>query len=82
MNQLVRQYEMMAPMMKAMAGKGMGERMQAIRELQSSGLLDPGSRGPKMKKGTGKRLSTKERAKLKKQREREMRRKKRLQKGK
>jgi signal recognition particle subunit SRP54 len=81
-NQLVRQYEMMAPMMKAMAGKGMGERMQAIRELQSSGMLDPGSRGPKMKKGTGKRLSTKERAKLKKQRERELRRKKRLQKGK
>jgi len=81
-NQLVRQYDMMAPIMKAMAGKGVGERMQAIRELQSSGMLDPGSRGPKIKKGTGKRLSPKERAKLKKQRERELRRKKRMRKGK
>jgi signal recognition particle subunit SRP54 len=76
-NQLVKQYEMMAPIMQAMAGKGMGDRMKAIRELQSSGMLDPGSRGPKVKKGTGKRLTTKERAKLKKQRERELRRKKR-----
>ena len=58
-----------APLMKAMAGKGMGERMSAIRELQNSGLLDPGPR-PQNKKGTGKRLTSKERAQLKKQRER------------
>jgi signal recognition particle subunit SRP54 len=81
-NQLVRQYEMMSPLMKAMAGKGMGERMSAIRELQNSGLLDPGSRGPKMKKGTGKRLTSKEKAQLKKQREKELRRKKRAEKDK
>jgi signal recognition particle subunit SRP54 len=79
-NQLVKQYEMMSPIMKAMAGKGMGERMSALRDLQNSGMLDPGSRGPKIKKGTGKRLSAKERAKMKKLREREMRRKKRQQK--
>jgi signal recognition particle subunit SRP54 len=81
-NQLVRQYEMMSPIMKAMAGKGMGDRMAAIRELQRSGLMDPGGRGPKVKKGdTGKRLTSKERAKLKKQREKELRRKKRKEKG-
>jgi signal recognition particle subunit SRP54 len=81
-NQLVRQYEMLSPLMKAMAGKGLGDRMSAIRELQNSGMLDPGSRGPKLKKGTGKRLTAKERAQLKKQREKELRRKKRAEKGK
>jgi len=81
-NQLVKQYDMMSPIMKAMAGKGMGERMSALRDLQNSGMLDPGSRGPKLKKGTGKRLSPKERAKMKKLREREQRRKKRQQRGK
>jgi signal recognition particle subunit SRP54 len=81
-NQLVRQYEMMSPLMKAMAGKGVGERMSALRDLQNSGLLDPGSKGPKLKKGTGKRLTSKEKAQLKKQREKELRRKKRAEKDK
>lgn len=76
-NQLVKQYEMMSPIMKAMAGKGLGQRMSALRELQSAGMFDPGSKGVKVKKGTGKRLTPKERAKLKKQRERDLRRKKR-----
>ncbi|MDA1055943.1 MAG: signal recognition particle protein [Planctomycetota bacterium] len=78
-NQLVKQYDMMAPVMKSMAGKGMAGRMQAIRELQQSGALDPGGGGmmAKPKGNTGKRLSPKEKAKLKKQREREMRRAKR-----
>jgi hypothetical protein len=68
---------MMSPLMKAMAGKGHGRTHVGVAELQHSGLLDPGSRGPKMKKGTGKRLTSKERAKLKKQREKDLRRKKR-----
>jgi signal recognition particle subunit SRP54 len=78
-NQLVKQYDMMAPIMKSMAGQGMAGRMKAIRELQQSGALDPGGGGmmTKPKKGTGKRLSPKEKAKLKKQREREKRRAKR-----
>jgi signal recognition particle subunit SRP54 len=80
-NQLIRQYDMMSPLMQAMAGKGVGERMAAIRDLQKSGLLDPGSRGPKMKKGTGKRLTAKERAKMKKQREKEQRRRRRMERG-
>jgi signal recognition particle subunit SRP54 len=76
-SQLVKQYDMMAPIMKGMAGKGMRGRMETIRELQEGGLLDPGSKGPRTKKGTGKRLTPKERAKLKKQREKELRRKRR-----
>ncbi len=81
-NQLVKQYDMMAPIMKAMAGKGMGDRLSTLRDLKNSGMLDPGSRGPKVKQGTGKRLNPKQRAKLKKQRDRELRRRKRKQKGK
>ncbi len=76
-NQLVKQYETMAPLMQSMAGKGMAERMSALQKLQQSGMLDPGGRGPRTKKGTGKRLTAKERAALKKQRQRELRRKKR-----
>ena len=81
-NQLVKQYDMMSPLMKAMAGKGMNERMRALQELQQAGMLDPGSKGPRVKQGTGKRLTAKERAKLKKQRDKDLRRKKRMDKGK
>ena len=76
-NQLVKQFDMMAPIMKTLAGQSPGGRMQAIRELQESGMLNPGARGPRTKKGTGRRLSPKERAKLKKQREKEKRRRRR-----
>jgi signal recognition particle subunit SRP54 len=77
-NQLVRQYDAMAPLMKSLAGQGLAGRMQALRELQQSGMLDPGrSRLPRVKKGTGKRLSTKEKAKLRKQREKEQRKRRR-----
>lgn len=76
-NDLVKQYDMMAPIMKSMSGKGMKGRLDAIRELQQSGLMDPGSRGPKVKGDTGKRLSPKERARMKKMRDKELRRRKR-----
>jgi signal recognition particle subunit SRP54 len=48
-----------------------------MKELTQGGLLNPGARLTKKKKGTGKRLSPKERAKLKKFREKEVRRKRR-----
>lgn len=76
-NQLVKQFEMMKPMMQGMAGQGVMDRMKAVREMQNSGMLDPGGRGPRIKKGTGKRLTPKERAKAKKAREKELRKKKR-----
>jgi len=80
-NQLVKQYDMMAPIMQTLAGKGMGGRLQAIRELQQSGMMDPGGGAPRVKKGTGRRLSPKERAKMKKLREKELRRRKRRERG-
>ncbi|MCU0958687.1 MAG: signal recognition particle protein [Pirellulaceae bacterium] len=76
-NQLVRQFDTMAPLMQSLAGKGIGGRLQAIREMQQSGLLDPGGRMPRIKKGTGKRLTSQERAHLKKMREKELRKRRR-----
>ncbi len=75
-NGLVKQFDMMSPIMKSMAGRGVGDRMQMVNELKKSGALD-GRGAPKTKQNTGKRLSPKEKAKLKKQREKELRRKRR-----
>ncbi|MCA9227341.1 MAG: signal recognition particle protein, partial [Planctomycetales bacterium] len=76
-NQLIKQYDTMAPIMQAMAGKGPGDRMRAIQQLQKSLMADPTGGGIKTKKGTGKRLTPKERAKLKKQRDKDLRRRRR-----
>ncbi len=76
-SQLVKQFETMAPIMQTLAGKAPGGRLKAIRELQDSGLLDPGGKAPRIKKGTGRRLSNKEKANLKKLREKEKRRRRR-----
>jgi signal recognition particle subunit SRP54 len=77
-NELVKQFDVMADMMKRMAGKGMRGQMEAIQEMQRQ-AADP--RGmQKQKIGTGKRLTTQERARLRKQKEQELRRRKREQK--
>jgi signal recognition particle subunit SRP54 len=76
-NQLVKQFETMKPIMQAMSGKGMGDRMRMVNELKKSGMLDPGAAGPKSKGHTGKRLSNKEKQRLRKERERAMRKQKR-----
>ena len=77
-NELIKQFDQMKPIMKMMSGKGMGGRMQAIRELQDGGMFDPGGQGgPKTKQGTGRKLSPKERAKMKKDRAKQKRRNKR-----
>ena len=74
-NELVKQFDGMANMMKEMAGLGVRDRMKKVREIQRQ-AMDP--RGiQKQKKGTGKRLSSKEKARLRKERERERRRRKR-----
>jgi signal recognition particle subunit SRP54 len=79
-SQLIKQFEVMKPLMQGMAGQGVGDRMKMMKQLQSSGALnDPTMKGLKVKKGTGKRLSPAERAKQKKQRDkmkRQMKRKK------
>lgn len=78
-NDLVKQYNVFAPIMKDMASKGMAGRMQAIQKLQQSGMMDPGGGGMmRTKKGTGKRLSPKEKAKLKKEKEKALRRRRRF----
>jgi signal recognition particle subunit SRP54 len=76
-NELVKQFDVMADVMKKMSGLGMRDRMRAMQELTQGGLLNPGAKLAKQKGGTGKRLTAEERAKLKKLRERELRRKKR-----
>jgi len=70
-------YDTLSPMLKMMSGKGMGARMQALQEMQKSGMLDPGAKMTRPKGDTGKRLTPKERKELQKKREKELRRKKR-----
>jgi signal recognition particle subunit SRP54 len=73
---LVKQFDGMAAMMKGMAGLGMRDRMREVQKLQA-GLANPAARLARPKGDTGKRLTADERRKLKKQREKEQRRKKR-----
>ncbi len=80
--QLVKQYQQMKPMMEGMAGKGMKERMNTIRDLQDSALSDPSGAGKKPKGTTGKRLSAQERRKNRKQREKQLRKMRRQEKTK
>jgi signal recognition particle subunit SRP54 len=77
-SQLIKQFEVMKPLMQGMAGKGVGDRMKMMQQLQSSGAMsDPNMGGLKVKKSTGKRLSPAERAKQRKEREKLKRRMKR-----
>jgi len=75
-NDLVKQFDGMASMMKGMAGLGMRERMQQVQKIQSQ-LTNPAGRLAVPKGDTGKRLTADQRRKMKKQREKEARRRKR-----
>ncbi len=76
--QLIKQFEMMKPMLKMMAGGGMADKMQMMRQLQAGSMTgDLSGMGALAKKGTGKRLSPAERAKQKKDREKLLRQAKR-----
>jgi signal recognition particle subunit SRP54 len=76
-NELVKQFDGMADMMKKMANMGIRDRMRMTQELAKGGMMNPGGMLSKQKGSTGKRLTPQERVKLRKEREREMRRKKR-----
>ncbi len=76
-NDLCKQFDGMASMMTAMAGKGVGDRMKMVRELQGQMAGNPAGMLTKKKQGTGKRLSSAQKAKLRKERERELRKRKR-----
>lgn len=68
-NDLVKQFDAIAPMMTAMAGKGAGDRMKMMKEVQSSMMNNPTGALSRKKQGTGKRLSAKEKAKALKDRQ-------------
>jgi signal recognition particle subunit SRP54 len=74
---LVKQFDMMAPMFKQMSGMGMGDRMKMARELQRSGMMNPGAQFKTKKGDTGKRLTPDEKRKRAKEREKLKRQKKR-----
>jgi signal recognition particle subunit SRP54 len=74
-SELVKQFDGMAAMMKEMSGLGMRDKMKRMQSLQQG--LASGATLVKNKLGTGKRLTGAERAKLKKQREKEARKRKR-----
>jgi len=76
-NKLVKEFDGIADTMKRMSGMGMRGRMQAMQQLTQTAMANPGGKLTKQKKGTGKRLSSKEKAKLKRLREKEARRRKR-----
>jgi signal recognition particle subunit SRP54 len=73
---LVKQFDGMSAMMKGMAGMGMRERVQQMQAMQGQ-MANPGMRLGKPKGDTGRRLTADERRKQKKQREKELRRKRR-----
>lgn len=75
-NELIKQYDMMKPLLTGMAGGGIGDKMKMMQDLQEK-MLDPGKRMPKTKKSTGKRLTPKERAKERKRREKLLKQKRR-----
>jgi len=76
-NKLIKEFEGMADLMKRMSGMGMRGRFRAAQQLSQTLMKNPNAMLAKQKKGTGKRLTSEERAKQKKLREREARRRKR-----
>jgi signal recognition particle subunit SRP54 len=73
---LVKQFDGMASMMKSMAGLGMRDRVKQMQQLQGA-LTNPAGRLARPKGDTGKRLTADERRKLKKQRDKDLRKRKR-----
>lgn len=66
---LVKQFDGMAAYVKQMAQMSMLDRLKTLAGLGKAGAFNPGARLAAPKQGTGKRLSPKEREKLRKQRE-------------
>lgn len=66
-NELVKQFDTIAAMMKGMSSLGARGRFQKMQELMRG--MDPRGRLPSQKKGTGKRLTKAEKDKMRKDRE-------------
>jgi signal recognition particle subunit SRP54 len=71
---LVKQFDAMAAFVKQMSQMSMLDKLRALTGLGRAGAFNPGARLLAPKQSTGKRLTTKEREKLKKLREKEERR--------
>jgi signal recognition particle subunit SRP54 len=71
--QLIKQYEQMKPMMEGMAGKGMKERLKAVKELQDGTMGGGMGGGTRQKKSTGTRLRASDKKKKRKDREKMLR---------
>ncbi|PQO33978.1 signal recognition particle protein [Blastopirellula marina] len=59
-NEMLKQFDSMATMMKGMAGGGMTGAMDMMRKLRSGELMDPTGRVKKQKQSTGKRMTAKD----------------------
>jgi signal recognition particle subunit SRP54 len=75
-NELLKQFDYMAGMMKSMNGKGAGDKMAMLKQMQTMGM-NPGMGMNAPKKDTGTRLTAEQKKQMQKQREKELRRKKR-----
>jgi signal recognition particle subunit SRP54 len=71
--QLIKQYEQMKPMMEGLAGKGMKERLKAVKELQDGTMGGGMGGGTRQKKSTGTRLRASDKKKKRKDREKMLR---------
>jgi signal recognition particle subunit SRP54 len=76
-NELVKQFEGMADLMRRVSNMGIRDRMRTMQEMAKGSMANPGGLLTKQKVGTGKRLTPKEKANLKKQREKDKRRQRR-----
>ena len=76
-NELVKQFEGMADLMRRVSNMGIRDRMRTMQEMAKAAWPIPADCSRSEKVGTGKRLTPKEKAKLKKQKEREKTRQKR-----
>ena len=79
--QLIKQFGIMAPLMQAVAGKGAGDRMQMMQQLQQSMMNDPNFRRHK-NQGVDRQAIVAQRAqeRMQKDREKQLRQLKRKQK--
>jgi signal recognition particle subunit SRP54 len=78
-NDLIKQFDMLAPLMQMAAGGNMKDKMAMMQQMQGMMAQNPFNpmMGMKTKQSTGKRLSPKEREKLMKEREKALRKAKR-----
>jgi signal recognition particle subunit SRP54 len=76
---LIKQFEMIGPMMQLATGGSVGDKMKMLQQMKDMMANNPFNPlgGMKLKGSTGKRLSPKEREKLQKEREKLLRKKKR-----